>query len=219
MGEFTFNRSAFIEQLKDQLEERMEEFAGEVAREARQRAPIRKDPSDRRRRSQAMFEALESPLITGSRTYSAHKFGKVTVSAREFERAMLGLGIPVISVAAEARRRGRKLAVQVRRHRRSAPAVENAKVLRRRPSQRNFNLGGYYKQADRMAEYEDRPGRLKRSIIHNNTSEGNKVRFTIRAEAPYARYVEFPTSRTAAQPFLLPALKNARGKMVQRLKG
>lgn len=62
------------------------------------------------------------------------------------------------------------------------------------------------------------PGRLRRSIQWDVDDEGNLLRRRVMATAPYARYVEFPTSRTAAQPFLLPAMKQARGKFRSRVR-
>lgn len=63
-------------------------------------------------------------------------------------------------------------------------------------------------------------GRLKASIDISADSTANRL--IIEADPVddrghhYARYVEFPTSRTAAQPFLLPALKNSK-KHVRRV--
>ncbi len=45
--------------------------------------------------------------------------------------------------------------------------------------------------------------------IHITEIEGD-LGVTIKADAPYARYVEFGTRKMAAQPFLLPAVEQAR---------
>lgn len=61
-------------------------------------------------------------------------------------------------------------------------------------------------------------GRLKDSIEVSDLSSKHVVIEADPADERghhYARYVEFPTSRTAAQPFLLPALKDAR-RLVKR---
>lgn len=51
-------------------------------------------------------------------------------------------------------------------------------------------------------------GTLRKSIHATDVQRrGKKIVASVRAEAPYAKYVEFPTSRTKAQPFLLPAFK------------
>jgi hypothetical protein len=44
------------------------------------------------------------------------------------------------------------------------------------------------------------------------TQQGAVLSGKVVSKAPYSRYVEFPTSRTKAQPFLLPALKRARSR-------
>jgi HK97 gp10 family phage protein len=54
-------------------------------------------------------------------------------------------------------------------------------------------------------------GRLKNSIIQSSiTREGTRVSIQVGTDVPYAMYVEFPTRHNAAQPFLLPALKETQ---------
>jgi hypothetical protein len=63
-------------------------------------------------------------------------------------------------------------------------------------------------------------GYLRKHIHVVEDYENHRV--SVRSEAPYSRYVEFPTSRTAAQPYLLPAFKAARGRLagnIRRSKG
>lgn len=58
-------------------------------------------------------------------------------------------------------------------------------------------------------------GALKASIGNEGVTEtpnGSKV--TVSAAIRYAKFVEFPTIHNAAQPFLLPALHDERGKLV-----
>lgn len=51
-------------------------------------------------------------------------------------------------------------------------------------------------------------GTLRKSIMATDVMrQGKKISGSVRANAPYAKYVEFPTARTKAQPFLLPAFK------------
>jgi hypothetical protein len=47
---------------------------------------------------------------------------------------------------------------------------------------------------------------------------GFVVRGYVKSTAIYSRYVEFPTRRTAAQPFLLPAFKAARSRLKANIK-
>ena len=62
-------------------------------------------------------------------------------------------------------------------------------------------------------------GRLKRDIEYDGQprQSGKKLIATVISGAPYSKYVEFPTRRTKAQPFLMPALKEERGKMLDRV--
>jgi hypothetical protein len=56
-------------------------------------------------------------------------------------------------------------------------------------------------------------GFLKKSIVVDNSdADGDQPVSRVRSMAPYSRYVEFPTSRTAAQPYLLPAFKGLKGR-------
>lgn len=48
--------------------------------------------------------------------------------------------------------------------------------------------------------------------------EGHTITGGVRVTARYARYVEFPTRHTAAQPFLLPAFKAARKRLKANIK-
>lgn len=62
-------------------------------------------------------------------------------------------------------------------------------------------------------------GYLKKHIVIIQPADaGNRMVFTVRSEAPYSRYVEFPTSRTAAQPFMLPALKGVRNRLASNIR-
>lgn len=62
-------------------------------------------------------------------------------------------------------------------------------------------------------------GRLRRDIeAMEPISTGKTVSVSVVSKAPYSRYVEFPTSRTAAQPFLRPALKQHRRRLKELMK-
>lgn len=59
-------------------------------------------------------------------------------------------------------------------------------------------------------------GALRKSINSSGAvAHDHGMKVDIAADVPYARYVEFPTSHNAAQPFLLPALKGAK-RIVKR---
>jgi hypothetical protein len=57
-------------------------------------------------------------------------------------------------------------------------------------------------------------GRLKASIGNEGAVPANNgVTAKVSARVRYAKYVEFPTTHNASQPFLLPALHDARGRL------
>ena len=58
-------------------------------------------------------------------------------------------------------------------------------------------------------------GRLRGEIraVKGATTKG-KIRYDIVSPTPYARFVEFPTSRTAAQPYMRPTLKFLKRPMI-----
>lgn len=69
-------------------------------------------------------------------------------------------------------------------------------------------------------------GRLKNSIVSSGAApHGSGFLVNISADPVdenghhYAKYVEFPTSHNAAQPFLRPALKSAQRKVKQEFEG
>lgn len=49
-------------------------------------------------------------------------------------------------------------------------------------------------------------GRLRGEIRYRDASRGARIKFELVSPTPYAQYVEFPTSRTAAQPYMRPTL-------------
>jgi hypothetical protein len=61
-------------------------------------------------------------------------------------------------------------------------------------------------------------GALKASIGNEGVVQtANGLKVTVSAAIRYAKYVEFPTIRTAAQPFLLPALHAERGRLPREM--
>ena len=70
-------------------------------------------------------------------------------------------------------------------------------------SVRAFEVGGYLKKNIVVGEVEAESGRTKVSVL---------------SKAPYSRYVEFPTRRTRAQPFMMPAIKGAKRSLKRAMK-
>ena len=57
-----------------------------------------------------------------------------------------------------------------------------------------------------------------RNSIEKDDSQLNDLRVTVGTDEDYADEVEFGTSRMAAQPFLRPAIKESRDKMLRAFK-
>lgn len=69
------------------------------------------------------------------------------------------------------------------------------------------------------SEKTDPAGHLRDRIERTNVRIENGILMaSVISKAPYSRYVEFPTRRTAAQPFLLPAFKAARSRFKANIK-
>lgn len=60
-------------------------------------------------------------------------------------------------------------------------------------------------------------GRLRGEIDYVGVGDAPRVRFDIVSPTPYARFVEFPTSRTAAQPYLRPTLEYLKGPFPEKV--
>lgn len=59
-------------------------------------------------------------------------------------------------------------------------------------------------------------GRLRDEIrFRSLETRGGRIRYRLESPTPYAEYVEFPTSRTAAQPYMRPA-REAMKKVLRR---
>lgn len=69
----------------------------------------------------------------------------------------------------------------------------------------------FIEAAGRMVEYEAKErapvdtGKLQQNIFYRSTKGG--FGFMVIADMPYANFVEYGTSRQAAQPFLVPAFR------------
>lgn len=76
-----------------------------------------------------------------------------------------------------------------------------------------------YGKPRKFARASDKGGGLRDGIkIVFAEVDGNIISGSIKSTAKYSRFVEFPTRRTAAQPFLLPAFKAARPRLKANIK-
>jgi HK97 gp10 family phage protein len=62
-------------------------------------------------------------------------------------------------------------------------------------------------------------GYLRRNIVVGAPEgSGAQMKVSVVSKAPYSRYVEFPTRRTKAQPFMMPAIKQAKSNFRRAMK-
>jgi HK97 gp10 family phage protein len=61
-------------------------------------------------------------------------------------------------------------------------------------------------------------GRLRSSIIHQVTNEGNEITAEIGTNVVYSKYLEFGTSRHSPFPWLFPAVELKKPKIIEILK-
>jgi len=62
-------------------------------------------------------------------------------------------------------------------------------------------------------------GRLRSSIVHQVTTEGNEIIAEIGTNVTHSKYLEFGTSRHSPFPWLFPAVEMSRGQIIETLKG
>ena len=123
------------------------------------------------------------------------------------------------------------------RGRQFIPRVDATRVVSRRTGAQGFDSASLNPKLTSRGRYEVRSGRaihlvptagggksvqiggrLKASIESEGaiqTGQGATLRVT--AGVRYAKFVEFPTIRTSAQPFLLPALHDNRQRLVKTM--
>jgi hypothetical protein len=61
-------------------------------------------------------------------------------------------------------------------------------------------------------------GRLRGEIHRIQVSDGPRFQFDIVSPTEYARFVEFPTSRTTAQPYMRPTLEYLKRPLAEKIK-
>ncbi len=61
-------------------------------------------------------------------------------------------------------------------------------------------------------------GRLRSSIIHQVTNDGNEITAEIGSNVTYSKHLEFGTINHSPYPFLFPAVESNRDKIIDLLK-
>jgi HK97 gp10 family phage protein len=103
---------------------------------------------------------------------------------------------------------------------RSFERVIGQRFVPRPDLERELSTRGRYELS--RAQGETLGGALKRSIeLVEATNRGSKIKAKVSAgndEVDYAKYVEFGTRRSRAQPFLRPALARAREELIPNVR-
>lgn len=209
--------------------EALEEVADFVVRDAKARAPIRKvfkEGRGFRRKFRPLTGAERNLAIRRALAYYGPTFKGRAVVAHIQHYARAELRRPG---SANALARSRTLRVLgTERGGRFSPRVDAARV--RGGGFRSASLeplltsrGKYEVRSGRAIHREvlasgatqvQVGGRLKASIGSEGVvQQGNKSTIQVSARVRYAKYVEFPTTHNAAQPFLLPALHDSRARL------
>jgi hypothetical protein len=202
VGTYTFNVEAAYERIVAIVGTGLSDTADEILVMAKDLAPVRKQGRRKKRtttiggvRAKHEFPVgrSRSVSVTGGQMYAAYKklsANKGTLTRAEFRQAKMF-----------DRGAARKQVVSPEDYDERAANASSGKP---RGIARGSELGGT----------------LKRGIERDKQVErvGTKLSVEIRSTAKYSRWVEFPTRRTAAQPFLLPAFKAARPRLKANIK-
>jgi hypothetical protein len=228
-----FNVPAIVSAVRQGAMEGIDLTADSVAADARRRAPVRKvfkESKGFRRKFRALTPLERGLAIRRAQTFYANdpfKARQVTAHIQNYARA-------------EVRRKGSLNSLSKSRTLRHLGTIKgrdftprvDARVLANRrgvgyESQALKPLltarGKYEVRSGRAIHKEVQPGgatqvriggALKASIENEGaTITGSGVGARVTAGIRYAKFVEFPTTRTAAQPFLIPAMQAHRKRL------
>jgi HK97 gp10 family phage protein len=234
-----FNIPGIIAAVRAAEAEALTIVAASVVAEARRRAPIRKvfkEPKGFRRKTRALTPAEKLLAIKRATAYygeGSFNARRATAHIRNYAKVQLPR-----RGSNNALSRSRTLRVLgIQRGRQFIPRTDATRVVSRRTGAQGYNSAHLNPLLTSRGRFEVRTGRaihkvalagggsrieiggaLKASIESEGVVEagqGSEVRVT--AGIRYAKYVEFPTIRTHAQPFLLPALHDNRQRLVKTM--
>ncbi len=236
-----FNIPAILKAVRQAEIEALEQVSSFVVADARRRAPIRKVFKERKgfRRKFRELTPNEKLLAIKRATayYGAQSFKARQVTAHIRNYAKVQVPRQNSNNSLNRSRRLRVLGVVEPNRGTFVPRTDARQVVNRRTGTIGFNSPSLNPLLTSRGRYEVRSGRaihrvalpgggsrveiggkLKASIDSEGaivTGEGATERIT--AAIGYAKYVEFPTVRTHAQPFLLPALQDSRQRLVKTM--
>lgn len=185
-------------------------FRGTIARSGPGGVPA----GDRNRLWRQAFSE-KAPGSQGTGYFEIGEFTRKKTKFGEGPRTFKGLGTQVFNSSTSKRNRFRK--VSGVGYELSSPELQGMLTSRAR-----YNLAHAYR-SDSGVRVVKTPGRKSHEVlvyggalrdsIHADTTIGqNTAIIRIKADVPYAKYVEFGTYKDHAQPFMYPALKNMASK-------
>lgn len=234
-----FNIPAIIAKVRMAEAEALEIVATQIAAEARRRAPIRKVFREKRgfRRKYRELTPAEKLLAIKRATayYGEGSFNarRATAHVRNYAKVQL----PRKNSANSLARSGRLRILGIERGQQFFPRGDARRVVSRSRGTVGFESARLNPLLTSRGRSEVRSGAaihrqaltgggsrvqiggaLKASIGAEGAIEtGNGMEDRVTAAIRYAKFVEFPTIRTAAQPFLLPALHDNRQRLVKTM--
>lgn len=235
---FWFDKSRVLAAVRAGVKEGLDEVANVVAADAKRRAPIRKVFKERRGfrpRTRSLTRAELSQAISRANAYYGVNKGYLVgrKSPRHpltFYEASVRLARPGSANSLARSRKLRTLGYErggrfistsgARRNRTGGfepgPALGKALTSRGRYEVRSGRAIHLEASAHGTQNRVQVGGALKASIGNEGVTETSTgMKATVAASIRYAKFVEFPTIRTRAQPFLLPALHQQRRQLPQ----
>jgi len=223
MGESTFSVLAAMDRINSKVEVGVNATLQEIMDMAVELAPVRKK-GRRKKRTTAMGGVREKHEFRVGRTRN------IAVTGGQFWEAFSRLPASMRTYTDKSgktqtitRAQFRKMRVTHDARRVLAPGTTWQQGQERGISgydaRQSAASSGKTRGVMRGSEKTDPKGHLRDRIFMDECEPvGGKWIGRVVSPAPYSRYVEFPTHRTAAQPYLLPALKSARGRLKANIK-
>ena len=232
-GTYFFNKAFILDRVRMGLEDALDDVGERVAADARRRAPIRKVFKEKpgfRRKFRALTDAERAQAIDRANAYYGARgqefkrrravahirfYAKVQVPRRGSMNSV-GNSMGLRQLGIEKGGKFTSASGASRLGRGFEPGPEQGAAMTAQGKYEVRSGRAVHREASEMGTHTrvQIGGALKASIGSEGVTEtdsGVKVRVT--AGIRYAKFVEFPTIRTSAQPFLLPALHGARARL------
>lgn len=213
MGSYTFHKDRAMEMLVTKVSAGVEATADEIAAMAKDLAPVRKQGRRKKRTTE----------VGGTREkhqFSAGRNRKVAVTGGQFWEAFDRLPTQLKTYRAADGSTKQITRAQFRKMRMTTSSQRRKVVTPEEFDTRAGNAAsGTTRGITRGSSVTEPEGHLRDRInVGDTQSVDGKITVSVISPARYSRYVEFPTHRTAAQPFLLPAFKAARSRLKANIK-